>query len=285
MAKAADNSLFGADRRSITLSVLLHVVLVLLAAFGLPAILPDRPEPEPMVMTVEILPISEITNVKPSQKPIAEEKKAPAKAPKPTPPKPTPKPAPTPPKPAPKVEKEEVVEKPFDPTEGEEPKKEEKPKEDTKKQEDELKKLLDSMREDAAKAEKDAKDKETVEKNTTISDKAYDDSLPLSISEMDAIRSQFIPCWSPPIGAKDAGNLVVVLQARYKPDGSLIDVKISSKQSGRYRSDPFFRAAADSAIRAVNMPKCNPLKNLNQDKYGTWKDMELTFDPSIMAGY
>jgi type IV secretory pathway VirB10-like protein len=262
------------ESRSFTLSLMLHLVLVLVAAFGLPFILPKKPEPVPMVMTVEVLPIAAMTNVKPSQEPITEKKEAPTpvKQPSPAPQKAEP--------PKPKVvEKVEPEEKPFDPTEGAEKKpepKKEVAKEEPKKQEDDFLKTLNNLKAEAEKTNKKAKDTAATEENKTRSDAPYDASLPLSLSEQDAIRNQFIPCWSPPMGAKDAANLVVILKAQYKQDGTLIDVKLRADQQGRYGSDAFFRAAADAAMRAVH--RCE-LKNLDQGKYGAWRDMELTFDP------
>ena len=99
------------------------------------------------------------------------------------------------------------------------------------------------------------------------------------MSEKDAIRSQFIKCWNVPAGAKDAGNLIVVLRIALQQDGTVSDVKLANNDA-RYAGDSFFRAAADSAVRAVWM--CSPLKNLPPDKYDAWGDMELTFDPSDM---
>ncbi len=269
------------ESRSFTLSVVLHLVLILVAAFGLPILLPDSPEPVPLVMTVEVLPISAMTNIKPSDKPIT--KKTVAKAPevkKPVPPKPVEKPKADLPKPKP-VEK--VEEKPFDPDEGAEKKKPEVEKKPEKpapeKQEDELQKLLNDLAKEAQESKPDAPSESATEENKTKSDAPYDDSLPLSISEQDAIRNQFIPCWSPPMGAKDAAGLVVILKAQYKQDGTLIDVKLRPDLQGRYGSDQFFRAAVDSATRAVH--RCSPLKTLDASKYGSWKDMELTFDPKM----
>lgn len=269
------------ESRSFTLSLAFHLLLVLLGLFGLPALLPERSDPVPVVMTVDILPISEMTNVKPSDKPITEKKevKQPLikKAPTPTvkePPKPAQKEVPKP------VEKEpEPEEKPFDPDEGaEKPVKKETPKEQPK-QEQKFEDLLKNLQNEADKSSKDAKDDTAVAENKTRSDAPYDDSMPLSISEQDAIRNQFIPCWSPPMGAKDVNNLVVVVKAQYKDTGELIDVKLRSDLQGRYSGDAFFRAAADSAIRAVH--RCSPLKNLDASKYGSWRDMELTFDPKM----
>ena len=46
-------------------------------------------------------------------------------------------------------------------------------------------------------------------------------------------------------------------------------------------NDPFFRTAAESALRAVNHPSCKKLK-VPQKKYDTWKSLILDFNPSIM---
>lgn len=272
------------ESRSFVLSVFFHLVLVLLGLFGLPALLPETKDPVPLVMTVDILPISAMTNVKPSDKPITERKQAKAPVVKnPEPPKPTP-PKPTPPKQEPKPEpKPEPVPDPKPkekPPEKAEKKPEKTPEKATPKDTpDELQKLLANLEKEAQQNQKDAKDTTSTPENKTKSDAPYDDSMPLSISEQDAIRNQFIPCWSPPMGAKDANNLVVLVAARYKEDGTLIDAKLSPKLQGRYNSDVNFRAAADSAIRAVH--RCSPLKNLDMSKYGSWREMELTFDPKM----
>lgn len=264
-----------AENRSWKISVLLHFVLFLVAAFGLPAILPDLEDPKPLVMTVDILPISEMTNVKPSQKPI-QEKKAPQK------PQPKPK---EPPKPKP-VEKEEVKEKPFDPEEEaevvekkkEEPKKEEPKKKEEKSFED----LLKDLKKDADKTEEKGKDQEAQEENKTISDAPYDNTMPLSLSEEDALRNAYTPCWSPPAGGLDAEKQIVIVRAQYRPDGVLIDAQIDSSQKSRYNSDVPFRTAADAAMRAVKHPTCNPLKNLPPSIYAKLKDTKITFDPRRM---
>lgn len=263
------------EQRSLKISALLHVAVLLIAAFGLPAILPDLEDPQPMVMTVDILPISAMTNVKPSDKPI-QEKKAPEK------PQPKPK---EPPKPKP-VEKEEVKEKPFDPEEEaevvekkkEEPKKEEPKKEQDKSFED----LLKDLKTEADKVPDKGKDKVAQEENKTISDAPYDATQPLSLSEEDALRSAYIPCWSPPAGGMNAEKQVVIVRAQYRPDGVLIDAQIDSSQKGRYNSDVPFRTAADAAMRAVKHPTCNPLKNLPTSLYAKLKDTKITFDPRLM---
>lgn len=263
------------EQRSIKISALLHVAVLLIAAFGLPAILPDMEDPQPMVMTVDILPISAMTYVKPSDKPIKEEKK---------PEKPQPKPK-EPPKPKP-VEKEEPIEKPFDPDEEAEvieKKKPEPKKEEPKKQQDKsFEEMMKDLKENADKVEEKGKDKVAQEENKTISDAPYDPTQKLSISEEDALRSAYIPCWSPPAGGMNAEKQVVIVRAKYNADGSLIDAQIDSSQQGRYNSDSQFRVSAEAALRAVRLPTCNPLKNLPTSLYAKLKDTKITFDPRLM---
>lgn len=275
--------------RGLLVSLMLHSLTFLLVVFGLPNLFQREILEEPQAISVEVLDVADITNVPnrmpTSQKPV---KKAPPKPPeakpiiKPQPPvkkeapPPIPEPepviSPTPPqakpKPKPKAEK-----KPEPPKKNEPKPAEKKPEEP----EDELD--LDAI----LKAVKDTAQKQEpapaseASDATSKSDSAYIDSLPLTMSERDAIRNQIAKCWSPPIGAKDAHNLAAELRVTYEQDGSLINVYLSKTQQARYHSDPFFRSAVDSAMRAVRA--CQPLENMPPDKYQRWKDVELTFDP------
>ena len=261
-------------QRSLSVSITLHALVLLFAAFGLPALLPKKDRDiQPMVMTVDILPISAITNVRPSEK-IAQklEEAAASKNEKPSPP--TVQEQPKPPS-EPKA---------FDPNEGAEPKPADEAKPQEKPKEDEFAKLLSKLNQEAkAEPKKETKDTASAETNPSQSDAPYDESLPLSLSEKDAIRNQFIKCWRMPAGSKDVENLVVRLLVELNPDGSLISSTLASDQTSRYTSDPFFRAAVDAAKRAVvqcTQPPLGPLQNLPADKYGSWRSMELNFDPS-----
>ena len=62
-------------RRGRNLSLLLHVFILLAAVIGLPNFLAPPPPEEPYAITVELLPVTGITNVKPADKPPAPEKK------------------------------------------------------------------------------------------------------------------------------------------------------------------------------------------------------------------
>jgi len=274
---------------SLNLSVVAESLKKKFAIFGLPVLLPPRPDPTPLAMSVEILPISAESNVKPSDKPIQKEQHAKAvlKPVPPTPPQKTPEPV--------KAKEPPPPEKPVDPKEAAPAPDKPKPPE-KKPEEDEFKKLLDNMKKEQALKDKaladktppkpqapattPGKDKTNVEENKTKSDAPYDASKPMSISERDAIRSQFIPCWHAPIGAKDAASLAVRVKVELIESGEVKTAVLAPDQQGRYNSDPYFRAAADSAVRAVF--KCSPLKNLPADKFGTWQNMEINFDPKDM---
>jgi hypothetical protein len=101
----------------------------------------------------------------------------------------------------------------------------------------------------------------------------------LTITEEDALRRQIEQCWSPPVGARDAQNLVVEVVIDVNSDRTVANADVVDK--GRYASDPFFRAAADAAVRALRNPRCSPLE-LAPDKYEQWKRIDFTFDPRDM---
>jgi len=256
----------------------MHGFCLLLAIFGLPALFNEKPEPEPFVMTVEVVPIGEITNLPSANKPLTERKQAPTPPKKvPEPPAAKEKPAEEKPKPDPEAvpdpdKKPEIKEKEL------KPKKPEPKKEEKKPAEDDLAVLLNKLKEESKEKTKDAKDDQTAEENKTRSDKPYDPAVPLSITEKDSIRSQFVKCWRMPAGSMNAEELAVRVRVQMNADGSVNKAELVSDQRGRYSSDQFFRAAADSAIRAVW--KCNPLQNLPPDKHDAWSDMELNFDPA-----
>lgn len=101
----------------------------------------------------------------------------------------------------------------------------------------------------------------------------------MTISEMDALRRQLERCWNIPIGAREAQDLVVDVQLVVNQDRTVRDAQIVDRR--RYAEDSFFRAAADSALRAVLSAECNPLE-LPRDKYDQWRNMTFRFNPREM---
>ena len=268
-------------------SAVLHGVVLLFIIIGLPDFMITKPPEEPVAITVELLPITNVSNVKPAEKPPEpeqkpEEKQAEQK--KPSPPVKTAEAAPPPP-PAdavPNPEEKKKEDKKPEQKEKQDQKQAEKKKEKPK--EDPLAAILKSVKKTAQKETKEDKKKDTKPDDSTSPNKSissqYNPTLPMTMSEKDAIMSQISKCWSVPAGAKDAQNLVVVVNAEYNVDGSYIRAEVARESMGKYQSDPFYRAAADAAVRAVQ--RCSPLTGLPSDKYETWKQMELRFDPKYM---
>ncbi len=283
-------------RKGRTVSATMHVLFLIVAIVGLPKFLqPEIPE-DPSAISVEILPISAISNVKPQEKmpenvkvdkvqEATAKKAAPAvkSADNPAPPPPAPEVVPEKPK-----DNKEAVEKlalekaAREKAVQDKKKKEEEKEKKKKKEEDDFNAMMkgmhhDKVKEDVKKVDKQVEKKDPAQTQSISSH--FDPNMQVSISEKDAIMSQFAKCWSPPIGAKDAANLVVLLNAKYAPNGAVIKVELADESRARYNSDSFFRSAAESAIRAVK--QCTPLVNLPAN-YNIWHYMELKFDPKNM---
>jgi len=97
----------------------------------------------------------------------------------------------------------------------------------------------------------------------------------LTISETDALRRQIEQCWNVPTGSRNASDLMVEIHVIVNPDRTVQSADIVNSDK---MSDPVFRAAAESAQRAILNPKCSPL-NLPPDRAADWHDMTLRFDP------
>jgi outer membrane biosynthesis protein TonB len=99
----------------------------------------------------------------------------------------------------------------------------------------------------------------------------------MSISEIDLLRRQISRCWNPPIGVQGAENLIVAIRISLRRDGTLSGTpEVDGAISGVTE-----RVAAESALRAVR--RCAPYQ-LPPEKYDTWRDIRVTFDPRLMLG-
>ncbi len=112
------------------------------------------------------------------------------------------------------------------------------------------------------------------------SNKEYNENLPLSLSEMEAIRSQLEQAWNTSSfgGGNNNKNMNVKVLITLDREGNVLSAKpeLSSLQLG----NPVYNAFVDSAVRAVYI--ASPLKHLPIDKYDTWKEFEFNFDASQM---
>lgn len=295
--------------RSFAISLAVHAVIFVAAYFGLPQLQDDFPMTEASI-AIEIVNVADETNVpsKPEKvepKPVQKEKPKPK--PKPTPPPPPPPPpqakAPEPePEPAPVEEVPEIVEP--------EPKPIEKPKPEPKKVEvtkrtvaplpprkpkpkvkakpvDAFESVLKTL-EDLKNAPPPPKEPDPELDFAKMMESALDKpnqrndlGEKMTISEIDLVRQQIRKCWNLPAGAKDAHKMRISIQIAMNPDGRVRKARILDQ--GQMSANPFYRAMAESAYRAVMNPRCQPFK-LPPEKYDRWKNMMLNFDPKEMFG-
>ncbi len=122
-------------------------------------------------------------------------------------------------------------------------------------------------------------DKKTANSGPTQANNGLSTSKRLTMNEVDAFRAQMRRCWSPPAGAKQAENLVVRVRLSLTPAGRISAGPVVVNRS--LLGDPFFRAAAESVLRAIR--RCQPF-SMPSEKYASWRNIELTFDPRKMLG-
>ncbi|WP_425361160.1 energy transducer TonB [Candidatus Tisiphia endosymbiont of Stenodema calcarata] len=287
-------------------SVVLHLLIIYFFLFGLPSLF--KKSPEEQVIVFEMLPINSKSNVpnkiKQSEKAIENQdtKKVEQSKPDDTEEK---KPLEKPleklleklleeKKPLedklPIEEKKVIDKKPVEtkPIEEKKPIEDKKPVE-TKKPLEKKKKIpnksdLDSLLKNleqssegsSAKSNKQARSKEN--KETQESKGPYDETLPLSISEISLIKQQIERVWSKPIGIQNLEQLRVTLYIALNQDGSVKEVKVKETicpNITKIACD----ALSDSAMRAVW--QASPINNLDPKRYNSWKEFNFLFDPSM----
>jgi colicin import membrane protein len=281
-------------RAGLAVSSIGHAVVL---GWGLVTFAPaafDTPPTE--AMPVDLVPISEITQLKAGNRDapkkeqakqaaekVAEPKQAPEVEKKPkqpevkqaaAPPSPPPEP-----KPAPEIKKEEPKPEPKPevatplPPKREPPRPKTPPAAKTKQRDfnpDQIAALLDRREPNQQRAAEEVATQGAL--GTRIGNAAT-----LSQSEIDALRAQIQACWNPPVGAENAQDLVVRVRVQFRTDGTL-----SAEPTLMNRgSSPYFQVAAESAMRAVR--RCQPY-TLPAAKYDIWRDVEVTFDPRDMFG-
>lgn len=287
-------------RKAAYYSAGLHLGIVFFAAVIWPFIKPEPDLPE-QIMPVEIVaaaPQSKAPDPTPDPKP--EPAPEPPKEVKSEPPQPTPPQPAQPQPPAPKVEQQpEAVPLPKP-----QPPKPEPPKETAQPQPPEpqvrptpkdkpqppSKNLMASVLKTVEKLDQDQKKAEKADKSAPKTDTQTPPTPSATVSNLernrreaqlgDLVRQQIKQCWNVPAGAKDIQNMVVEIRMQLGPDGTVY--KAEPRDLSRMNSDSFYRTFAESAMRAVLNPRCNPLK-LPPDSYDIWRDMTLVFNPKDLV--
>ena len=265
--------------KSIFLSFFFHIIIITLTAISLPHML-RKPIDLPPIISVELIQISDITNIPyaPKAKKILEkikkkkekERIVSEQAP-------------------PKVVKKEKPEAIPLPDDIKEKKKIKIKKQNPKKIETEIKQasefekkelfdpdqiaaLIDKAKiETAETMRKDDKITQSQEKNSITSG--------LTLSEEDALKAQIFGCWSIPLGLPYNENLLVRIKLKLKSDGTVIKSEILDHARMNIPGQGFYKVLAESALRAVRI--CQPLK-VPPTGYERWKNIQLNFDPTEM---
>ena len=281
--------------RSIIISSVLHLLLILVTAMSLP-FLAKKPLDIPPIVSVELIQIAEKTNIPfaPKAKKIIEkvkekEKKlvseqAPPKKVKKTKTKTvisveqnekvynkTPKAVPLPEKTVKKIEtKKENKQNPDKLDE------EVKQVSEFEKKEfvdlDNIAKLIDKAKIESA---------DEIKKNNDITqdqDRNIENTG-LTLSEEDALKAQIFGCWSIPLGLPYNENLLVRIKLMLEPDGSVTKTEILDHARMNKPGQAFYKVLAESALRAVKL--CQPLR-VPTTGYERWKELQLNFDAREM---
>lgn len=283
-----------AFKRPLIVSCVLHVLIFLIATFGIPYFWNSPPEPpQEIIMTVDFVDVSEDAATPVRDKPVDQDHAdKPKRKPKPTynssssvPDLLTPQEPDLSDVPMPDAEKpdEPAIKKPPKPKN--KPKRklkptpqktEEKPKEEPKDEEVQIDSLLRSV------LNEDTDDTPPVETEDS-GEAAQSQIAPVSqqlLSSMETgLNSGMRKCWNVNAGGKYAEQQIVKLEVFVNRDRTVQSVKFV--EFLKYNSDPHYKAAADAARWALLNRNCWPL-NLPEDKYDLWKRFIYTFDPSSM---
>ena len=264
--------------RSILVSSVLHLILIMITAFSLP-FLSKKPIDLPPIVSVELIQITDKTNIpfapkakKTIEKIKEKEKKLVSEQ--------------APPKKVKKI-KPDSVPMPDDKVDKIEKIKED--KQNPEKIDNEVKQVSEFEKKelfdpnniaaliDKSKIES-AETKKKLDKVTQNQDKNADFSG-LSLSEEDALKAQIFGCWSIPLGLPYNEDLLVRIKLQLKPDGSIIASEILDHARMNKPGQGFYKVLAESALRAIKL--CQPLR-VPSTGYERWKDLQLNFDAREM---
>ena len=101
----------------------------------------------------------------------------------------------------------------------------------------------------------------------------------LTLSEEDALKAQIFGCWSIPLGLPYNENLLVRIKLQLKPDGTVVKSEILDHARMNKPGQGFYKVLAESALRAVKL--CQPLR-VPTKGYERWKELQLNFDAREM---
>ena len=282
---------------SIVISSALHISLVVLTALSLP-FLSKKPIDIPPIVSVELIQITEETNIPfaPKAKKIIEkikekEKKLVSEQAPPKKVKKNKTKTVVSEKKIKKIEKKNPEAVPLPEKEVKKIKTKEEKKQNPEKVDNEVKQVSEFEKKDLFDPNNiaaliDKSKEETAETVKTNNDVTQDqvrniENSKLTLSEEDALKAQIFGCWSIPLGLPYDENLLVRIKLKLKPDGSVTKTEILDHARMNKPGQGFYKVLAESALRAVRL--CQPLR-VPSSGYERWKELQLNFDAREMLG-
>ena len=282
---------------SIVISSALHISLVILTALSLP-FLSKKPIDLPPIVSVELIQITEETNIPfaPKAKKIIEkvkekEKKLVSEQAPPKKVKKTKTKTVVSEKKNKKIEKQNPEAVPLPEKEVKKIKTKEEKKQNPEKVDNQVKQVSEFEKKDLFDPNNiaaliDKSKEETAEIVKTNNDVTQDqvrniENSKLTLSEEDALKAQIFGCWSIPLGLPYDENLLVRIKLKLKPDGSVTKTEILDHARMNKPGQGFYKVLAESALRAVRL--CQPLR-VPASGYERWKELQLNFDAREMLG-
>ena len=282
---------------SIVISSALHISLVILTALSLP-FLSKKPIDLPPIVSVELIQITEETNIPfaPKAKKIIEkvkekEKKLVSEQAPPKKVKKTKTKTVVSEKKNKKIEKQNPEAVPLPEKEVKKIKTKEEKKQNPEEVDNEVKQVSEFEKKDlfdpnniAALIDKSKEETAEIEKinNDVTQDQIRNiENSKLTLSEEDALKAQIFGCWSIPLGLPYDENLLVRIKLKLKPDGSVTKTEILDHARMNKPGQGFYKVLAESALRAVRL--CQPLR-VPSSGYERWKELQLNFDAREMLG-
>ena len=280
---------------SIVISSALHISLVVFTALSLP-FLSKKPIDLPPIVSVELIQITEETNIPfaPKAKKIIEkvkekEKKLVSEQAPPKKVKKTKTKTVVSEKKNKKIEKQNPEAVPMPEKEVKKIKTKEENKQNPEKVDNEVKQVSEFEKKDlfdpnniAALIDKSKEESAEIEKinNDITQDQIRNiENSKLTLSEEDALKAQIFGCWSIPLGLPYDENLLVRIKLKLKPDGSVTKTEILDHARMNKPGQGFYKVLAESALRAVRL--CQPLR-VPSSGYERWKELQLNFDAREM---
>ncbi len=114
--------------------------------------------------------------------------------------------------------------------------------------------------------------------------RGFGDQNAMTMDLSDSLKNQIEQCmnWGTVAGAPNAQSIFVVVDVSLNPDGSVAQrPQLESESVAEAARDPYVRAAADAALRAIHV--CAPYK-LPADRYADWRNDRITFSPRDIIG-